>query len=49
MQENKDLRLCYLEHKQQLEELKNRVKILTKVKSISVQNMSKKPHSVSSG
>ena len=36
MQENKDLQLCYLEHKKQLEELKNLVKFLTKVNSISV-------------
>lgn len=49
MQENKDLRSRYLEHKQQLDELKNHVKFLTKVNSISVQNRSKKPHSVSSG
>ncbi|KAM9228549.1 protein fantom [Leptosomus discolor] len=31
MQENKDLQLCYLEHKQQLDKLKNHVKFLTKV------------------
>lgn len=36
MQENKDLQLCCLEHKQQLDELKNRMKFLTKVNSISV-------------
>ncbi|XP_059680676.1 protein fantom isoform X2 [Gavia stellata] len=30
MQENKDLQLCYLEHKQQLDELKNHMKFLTK-------------------
>ncbi|NXV80189.1 FTM protein, partial [Atlantisia rogersi] len=33
MQENKDLQLCYLEHKQQLDELKNHVKDLTEVNS----------------
>ncbi|XP_059680677.1 protein fantom isoform X3 [Gavia stellata] len=32
MQENKDLQLCYLEHKQQLDELKNHMKFLTKVR-----------------
>ncbi|XP_032854500.2 protein fantom isoform X1 [Tyto alba] len=31
MQENKDLQLCYLEQKQQLDELKNHIKFLTKV------------------
>ncbi|NXN08841.1 FTM protein, partial [Indicator maculatus] len=36
MQENKDLQLCYQKHKQQLDELKNHVKFLTKVNSISV-------------
>ncbi|XP_074696084.1 protein fantom isoform X5 [Strix aluco] len=30
MQENKDLQLCYLEHKQQLDELKNHIKFLMK-------------------
>ncbi|KAM6300560.1 protein fantom [Aegotheles albertisi] len=33
MQENKDLQLCYLEHKQQLDELKNHVEFLTKVQN----------------
>lgn len=35
MQENKDLQTCYLENKQQLDELKNHMKCLTKVKSLS--------------
>ncbi|NXA45597.1 FTM protein, partial [Nothocercus julius] len=35
--ENKDLQLHCLEHKQQLEELKNHMKFFTKVNSISVQ------------
>lgn len=36
MQENKDLQTCYLENKQQLDELKNHMKCLTKVKSLSL-------------
>ncbi|XP_075571323.1 protein fantom isoform X2 [Pelecanus crispus] len=40
MQENKDLQLCYLEHKQQLDELKNRVKFLTKESDIDVAELS---------
>ncbi|NXP78104.1 FTM protein, partial [Ramphastos sulfuratus] len=34
MQENKDLQLCNQKHKQQLDELKNHLKFLTKVNSI---------------
>ncbi|NXY42026.1 FTM protein, partial [Ceuthmochares aereus] len=37
MQENKNLQLCNLEHRQQLDELKNQMKFLTQVNSISVQ------------
>ncbi|KAM6123687.1 protein fantom isoform 3-T3 [Phoenicopterus ruber ruber] len=40
MQENKDLQLCYLEHRQQLDELKNRVKFLTKESDIDVAELS---------
>ncbi|XP_009948338.1 PREDICTED: protein fantom [Leptosomus discolor] len=40
MQENKDLQLCYLEHKQQLDELKNHVKFLTKESDIEVAELS---------
>ncbi|XP_075289903.1 protein fantom isoform X3 [Opisthocomus hoazin] len=40
MQENKDLQLCYLEHKKQLEELKNLVKFLTKEGDIDVAELS---------
>uniref|UniRef100_A0A8C8E5H6 RPGRIP1 like n=1 Tax=Otus sunia TaxID=257818 RepID=A0A8C8E5H6_9STRI len=36
MQENKDLQLCYLEHKQQLDELKNHIKFLMKESNIDV-------------
>ncbi|XP_075366717.1 protein fantom isoform X4 [Mycteria americana] len=39
MQENKDLQLCYLEHKQQLDELKNRMKFLTKESDIDVAEL----------
>ncbi|NXW64226.1 FTM protein, partial [Eurystomus gularis] len=39
MQENKDLRLCYQEHKQQLDELKNRMKLLTKEGDIDVAEL----------
>ncbi|NXN22552.1 FTM protein, partial [Nycticryphes semicollaris] len=39
MQENNDLQLCYLEHKQQLEELKNRMKFLTKEGDIDVAEL----------
>ncbi len=31
MQENKELQLCYLEQKQQLDEIKERMKFFTKV------------------
>ncbi|XP_072727993.1 protein fantom isoform X2 [Ciconia boyciana] len=40
MQENKDLQLCYLEHKQQLDELKNHMKFLTKESDIDVAELS---------
>ncbi|XP_075017218.1 protein fantom isoform X2 [Calonectris borealis] len=40
MQENKDLQLCYLEHKQQLDELKNHIKFLTKESDIDVAELS---------
>ncbi|XP_052653251.1 protein fantom isoform X1 [Harpia harpyja] len=40
MQENKDLQLCYLEHKQQLDELKNHVKFLTKESDVDVAELS---------
>ncbi|XP_074957716.1 protein fantom isoform X2 [Phalacrocorax aristotelis] len=40
MQENKDLQLCYMEHKQQLDELKNHVKFLTKESDIDVAELS---------
>ncbi|XP_069649773.1 protein fantom isoform X3 [Haliaeetus albicilla] len=39
MQENKDLQLCYLEHKQQLDELKNHVKFLTKESGVDVAEL----------
>ncbi|XP_014798044.1 PREDICTED: protein fantom isoform X1 [Calidris pugnax] len=39
MQENKDLQLCYLEHKQQLDELKNHVKLLTEESDIDVAEL----------
>ncbi|KGL93286.1 Protein fantom [Charadrius vociferus] len=39
MQENKDLQLCCLEHKQQLDELKNRMKFLTKESDIDVAEL----------
>ncbi|KAM6065410.1 protein fantom isoform 2-T3 [Theristicus caerulescens] len=39
MQENKDLQLCYLEHKQQLDELKNHMKFLTKESDIDVAEL----------
>ncbi|NXE12405.1 FTM protein, partial [Lophotis ruficrista] len=39
MQENKDLQLCYLQHKQQLDELKNRMKFLTKESDIDVAEL----------
>ncbi|XP_030368736.1 protein fantom isoform X2 [Strigops habroptila] len=39
MQENKDLQLRYLEHKQQLDELKNRMKFLTKESDIDVAEL----------
>ncbi|NWY50911.1 FTM protein, partial [Chionis minor] len=40
MQENKDLQLCCLEHKQQLDELKNHMKLLTKESNIDVAELS---------
>ncbi|KFP14931.1 Protein fantom [Egretta garzetta] len=40
MQENKDLQLCYLEHKQQLDELKNHMKFLTKENDIDAAELS---------
>ncbi|XP_051485535.1 protein fantom isoform X2 [Apus apus] len=40
IQENKDLQLCYLEHKQQLDELKNHMKILTKEGDIDAAELS---------
>uniref|UniRef100_A0A663DY90 RPGRIP1 like n=1 Tax=Aquila chrysaetos chrysaetos TaxID=223781 RepID=A0A663DY90_AQUCH len=40
MQENKDLQLCYLEHKQQLDELKNHMKFLTKESDVDVAELS---------
>ncbi|KAM9289462.1 protein fantom isoform 2-T2 [Morus bassanus] len=40
MQENKDLQLCYMEHKQQLDELKNHMKFLTKESDINVAELS---------
>ncbi|KAM9268728.1 protein fantom isoform 2-T4 [Cariama cristata] len=40
MQENKDLQLCCLEHKQQLDELKNHMKLLTKENYIDVTELS---------
>ncbi|XP_009864803.1 PREDICTED: protein fantom-like, partial [Apaloderma vittatum] len=40
MQENKDLRLCYLEHKQQLDELKNHMNGLTKENDIDAAELS---------
>ncbi|KFQ00435.1 Protein fantom, partial [Haliaeetus albicilla] len=39
MQENKDLQLCYLEHKQQLDELKNHVTFLTKESGVDVAEL----------
>lgn len=41
MQDNKDLQLRYLEQKQQLDDLKNQVRFLTKVNCIFVFNMTK--------
>ncbi|KFP06636.1 Protein fantom [Calypte anna] len=40
MQENRDLQLCFLEHKQQLDELKNHIKTLTKEGNIDVAELS---------
>ncbi|XP_068267204.1 protein fantom [Nyctibius grandis] len=40
MQENKDLQLCYLQHKQQLDELKNRMKFLTQEGDVDVVELS---------
>ncbi|KAM6250486.1 protein fantom isoform 3-T5 [Spheniscus humboldti] len=40
MQENKDLQLCCLKHKQQLDELKNHMKFLTKESDIDVAELS---------
>ncbi|XP_061221057.1 protein fantom isoform X2 [Neopsephotus bourkii] len=40
VQENKDLQLRYLEHKQQLDELKNHMKFLTKESDIDVGELS---------
>ncbi|XP_054054858.1 protein fantom isoform X2 [Rissa tridactyla] len=40
MQENKDLQLCYLENKQQLDELKNHMKFLTKENDTDVAELS---------
>ncbi|XP_071613030.1 protein fantom isoform X2 [Heliangelus exortis] len=40
MQENRDLQLCFLEHKQQLDELKNHMKTLTKEGNIDVAELS---------
>ncbi|NXA19459.1 FTM protein, partial [Ibidorhyncha struthersii] len=40
MQENKDLQLCCLEHKQQLDELKNHMNFLTKESDIDVAELS---------
>ncbi|NXX50675.1 FTM protein, partial [Tricholaema leucomelas] len=39
MQENKDLQLCYQKHKQQLDELKNHVKFLTKESDTDVADL----------
>ncbi|NWS61761.1 FTM protein, partial [Chunga burmeisteri] len=39
MEENKDLQLCCLEHKQQLDELKNHMKLLTKENYIDVAEL----------
>ncbi|XP_044520078.1 protein fantom [Gracilinanus agilis] len=39
-QENKELRLCYLEHKQQLDELKNRMTFFSKESEIDVTEFS---------
>nr|XP_014344602.1 PREDICTED: protein fantom isoform X2 [Latimeria chalumnae] len=39
-QENKELQLCYLEQKQQLDELKNRMKFFTKESDIDVAELS---------
>ncbi|XP_067905559.1 protein fantom isoform X1 [Heterodontus francisci] len=39
-QENKELQLCYLEHKQQLDELKERMKFFTKESDIDVAELS---------
>ncbi|KFP31353.1 Protein fantom [Colius striatus] len=41
MQENKDLQSRYLEHKQQLDELKNRLKLLPKESDIDASELSK--------
>lgn len=46
MQDNKDLQLRYLEQKQQLDDLKNQVKFLTKVNCIFVSNMREKKPSM---
>ncbi|KAM6409240.1 protein fantom [Rhynochetos jubatus] len=35
MQENKDLQLCYLEYKQQLDEMKNQMNVLTKENDVA--------------
>ncbi|KAM6380824.1 protein fantom isoform 1-T2 [Pluvialis apricaria] len=40
MQENKDLQLCCLEQKEQLDELKNSIKVLTKESDIDVAELS---------
>ncbi|XP_066860623.1 protein fantom isoform X12 [Anser cygnoides] len=39
MQENKDLQICYLENKQQLDELKNHMKCLTKESDVDVTEL----------
>ncbi|XP_035192404.1 protein fantom isoform X3 [Oxyura jamaicensis] len=39
MQENKDLQTCYLENKQQLDELKNHMKCLTKESDVDVTEL----------
>ncbi|XP_064526326.1 protein fantom isoform X2 [Pseudopipra pipra] len=39
MQDNKDLQLCYLEQKQQLDDLKNQVKFLTKEGDVDVAEL----------
>ncbi|XP_032557991.1 LOW QUALITY PROTEIN: protein fantom-like [Chiroxiphia lanceolata] len=40
MQDNKDLQSCYLEQKQQLDDLKNQVKFLTKESDVDVAELS---------